>query len=125
MERNISGGNLAPKVHTEDDGLMVNNGLRNPHLEIDRSVFKKDTFEKKSLKAVKDRLTPKKIVVRANGVKYFGGTGTLVVYIRNDKKLKDFKTTRSYRNVKGHEVDGIIFRLSERKLRISKYYFNI
>jgi len=124
MEKNICNGPLQPAIHTEDDELMIRQGLRRPKLNIDRSVFKKSAFEKKSLKSVRDRNTPKKIVVRANGIVDNSAPGTLIVYIKNTKKLSSFKTTISFRNVKKSEVDGIIFRLSERKLPISKYYFN-
>jgi hypothetical protein len=115
--------NKASIVDCNDNAQMVREGLRNPKLLIDQKVFKKSTAEKELLKELKNRKTPKQAILKTQSLVDLSPVGNLVVYIENTKKEADFKTTRSYRSIKKSEVDGIIFQLSEKKLKVSNHFF--
>jgi hypothetical protein len=120
MSTNIVGGKLRPPVNTEDDRMMVEEGIRVPLLNINREIFKKTQSEKKELKLKKTKTSPKGIKL----VQPYESNipMNLIVYCKYSK-AQNFKSTHAFKCVKS-EVTTILQSLKDSGYILNKVYFN-
>lgn len=104
--KNICGGILRSPIICDDDVMMVTEDLRPPSLEIDRLIFQKTMEEKEKVNRYKrvqalfsDRSSFRDIHRKPNG--------RLIIHLKNEDKLKNFKTTYNY-ICKEHEIKTVL-----------------
>jgi hypothetical protein len=120
MSTNIVGGKLRPPVNTEDDRMMIEEGIRVPLLNINREVFKKTQSEKRELKLKKTKTSPKGIkLVQPYELNI---PMDLIVYCKYSK-VQNFKSTHSFKCLKS-EVPTILQSLKDSGYILNKVYFN-
>jgi len=114
--------NSAEPIQPNNDLWMVQNGLRNPLVSINRSIFEHTISEKRELKLkrknVKFGSSSDFKFQKEDNSKY-----NLIVYMKHSPKVDKFKSTHPFKCYK-NEVENILANLKEQGYKIGKVYFN-
>ena len=93
-------------VDTKNDYQMINEGIRVPKLNIDRSCFEHSLEEKRNLKLLKNKMLSHNNPAQYRDSKEIAGN--LVIYYINVDKRNNFKTTENIKNVLRENISNII-----------------
>lgn len=121
---NMYGGKQHPPIDVSNQEEMVIAGLHPKPLLINKTLFVKTNNERIILKRIKTNKQPSNITFTNKFPEKSSETPkSLIVYVKNDKKQKDFKTTHHF-ICKFGEIPYIIRDLSNSRLIITKMSFN-